>query len=242
MHGAKFHSPYASIPCMCIHHHCTQVTPRTHQQLRTIRQVSCDLTPMSPGWRSPKGNLNAASASHRRAPASTTEQLQKPQIPQNQWKIWEKAEDFPWISLGLIETVRFLRCRDWGRDRGSTGQLPTANQTKYQRHYFIPSHLRLCPTSYLFLLLLFCALRFELSTVPQFWHTNMHTLWNSEFAQEITMLVMLTCLSNEAQRSLYVPHSGHYMYRTVVTICTASLNNSTFCTHSVFVCFVWIWE
>src|SRR5215469_14972276 len=24
-----------------------------------------------------------------------------------------------------------------------------------------------------------------------------------------------------AQRSLYVPHSGHYMYRTVVNICTA---------------------
>ena len=34
-----------------------------------------------------------------------------------------------------------------------------------------------------------------------------------------------------AQWSLYVPHSGHYMYRTVVTICTASLtfSNSTFC-------------
>ena len=47
-----------------------------------------------------------------------------------------------------------------------------------------------------------------------------------------------------AQWSLYVPHSGHYMYRPVVTICTASLtfNNSTFCPHSVFMCFVWIWE
>jgi hypothetical protein len=46
------------------------------------------------------------------------------------------------------------------------------------------------------------------------------------------------------QWSLYVPHSGHYMYRTVVTICTASLtfNNSTFCPHSVFMCFVWISE
>jgi hypothetical protein len=34
------------------------------------------------------------------------------------------------------------------------------------------------------------------------------------------------------------------MYRTVVTICTASLtfSNSTFCPHSVFICFVWIWE
>ena len=40
--------------------------------------------------------------------------------------------------------------------------------------------------------------------------------------------------SSKAQWSLYVPHNGHYMYRTVVTICTASLtfNNSTFCPHS----------
>ena len=47
-----------------------------------------------------------------------------------------------------------------------------------------------------------------------------------------------------AQWSLYVPHSGHCMYRTVVTICTTSLifNNFTFCPHSVFMCFVWIWE
>jgi hypothetical protein len=43
-----------------------------------------------------------------------------------------------------------------------------------------------------------------------------------------------------AQWSLYVPHSGHYMYRTVVTICTTSLtfNNPTFCPHSVFVFFM----
>jgi hypothetical protein len=62
-----------------------------------------------------------------------------------------------------------------------------------------------------------------------------------------------------AQWSLYVPHSGHYMYRTVVTIWTAqwslyvphsghymyhqiNIHNSTFCPHSVFMCFVWIWE
>jgi len=34
------------------------------------------------------------------------------------------------------------------------------------------------------------------------------------------------------------------MYSTVVTICTASLtfSNSTFCPHSVFMCFVWISE
>jgi hypothetical protein len=38
--------------------------------------------------------------------------------------------------------------------------------------------------------------------------------------------------------------SGHYMYRTVVTTRTASLtfNSSTFCPHSVFMCFVWISE
>jgi len=36
----------------------------------------------------------------------------------------------------------------------------------------------------------------------------------------------------------------YYMYRTVVTICTTSLtvNNSTFCPHSVFMCFMWISE
>jgi len=40
-----------------------------------------------------------------------------------------------------------------------------------------------------------------------------------------------------AQRSLYVPHSGHYMYSPVVTICTASL---TFTiprsAHTVYLC------
>ena len=37
-----------------------------------------------------------------------------------------------------------------------------------------------------------------------------------------------------AQWSPYVPHSGHYMYSPVVTICTTSLtfSNSTFCPHS----------
>jgi len=34
------------------------------------------------------------------------------------------------------------------------------------------------------------------------------------------------------------------LYNQVVTICTASLtfNNSTFCPHSEFMCFVWTWE
>jgi hypothetical protein len=48
----------------------------------------------------------------------------------------------------------------------------------------------------------------------------------------------------KTQWSLYVPHSGYYMYRTAVTICTASLtfNNSTFYPLSVFMCFMWISE
>ena len=47
-----------------------------------------------------------------------------------------------------------------------------------------------------------------------------------------------------AQRSLYVPHSDHYMNRPVVTICTTSLtfNNSTCCPHRVLMCFVWLSE
>jgi hypothetical protein len=40
-------------------------------------------------------------------------------------------------------------------------------------------------------------------------------------------------------------HYGYYTIRSpVVTICTANLtfNNSTFCPHSAFICFMWIWE
>jgi len=39
-------------------------------------------------------------------------------------------------------------------------------------------------------------------------------------------------LPSQAQRSLYVPHSGHYMYRTVVTICTAQWSLYEYLTHS----------
>ena len=40
-----------------------------------------------------------------------------------------------------------------------------------------------------------------------------------------------------AQWSLYVPHSGHYMYRTVVTICTTSLTFTTLrSTHTLYLC------
>ena len=60
-------------------------------------------------------------------------------------------------------------------------------------------------------------------------------------AQYMYRTVVTICTG---QWSRYVPHSAHYMYRTVVTICTTSLtfHNSTFCPHSVFMCFVWISE
>jgi hypothetical protein len=51
-----------------------------------------------------------------------------------------------------------------------------------------------------------------------------------------TSRVKVVCVEPfTAQRLLYLPPSGHYMYRTVVTICTASLTftNPTFCPHSV---------
>jgi hypothetical protein len=71
--------------------------------------------------------------------------------------------------------------------------------------------------------------------------------------------ICLTGKPIKAQWSLYIPHSGHYMYRSVVTICTAqwslyvplsghymyhqfNIHNSTFCPHTVFMCFVWISE
>ena len=161
MHGAEFHSPYASMPCTCIHHRCTPVNPRTHHQPRTNREVSRDVKPTSLGWRSSRGNTNAGTPSPSRAPASTTKQLRKPQIPRNQRKIWEKAKDFPWISLGLIEKVRFIR---WGRDCSSIGQLPTKQNTSAITsflHISVSVPLTAC-------FLLFCILRSELSTVPQF--------------------------------------------------------------------------
>ena len=59
----------------------------------------------------------------------------------------------------------------------------------------------------------------------------------------ITLETQVFGQENNIQKDLIaLEPSGHYMYRTVVTICTASLtfNNSTFCPHSVFMCFVWI--
>ena len=44
--------------------------------------------------------------------------------------------------------------------------------------------------------------------------------------------------------ALHICYDLSTLQSPVVTICTASLtfSNSTFCPHSVFMCFVWIWE
>jgi hypothetical protein len=63
-----------------------------------------------------------------------------------------------------------------------------------------------------------------------------HTVYVSAFVRVYFVLVyssqmflLLTLQSPvvtlcTAQQSLYVPHSGHYMYRTMVTVCTARFN------------------
>ena len=70
---------------------------------------------------------------------------------------------------------------------------------------------------------------------------------SSAYRNVLSFQISRFCLANvtrvEQQHShLNLQPSGHYMYRTVVAICTTSLtlHNSTFCPHSVFMCFVWI--
>jgi len=60
---------------------------------------------------------------------------------------------------------------------------------------------------------------------------------------EVRTNLCADCATDRGEFRPWEP-SGHYMYRTAVTICTASLtfSNSTSCPHSVFTCFVWIWE
>ena len=48
------------------------------------------------------------------------------------------------------------------------------------------------------------------------WTQDLNTVPHSGHYMYRTVVTICT-----AQWSLYVPHSGHYMYRTVVTICTA---------------------
>ena len=94
-------------------------------------------------------------------------------------------------------------------------------------------------------------------TVPvAFWSRYVTTVWCSSHpaASQAT-----DCLGLVRYKRRWVRTHGRVRYRTkqgnvqtvaltlcspVVTICTASLtfNNSTFCPHGVFMCFVWISE
>ena len=83
------------------------------------------------------------------------------------------------------------------------------------------------------------------------------TQW-SLYVPPVVVICTASCHYMYRQWSLYVPPvvtictvSGHYMYRQwslyvppLVTMYTTSLTftNSTLCTHSVFMCFVWISE
>ena len=73
----------------------------------------------------------------------------------------------------------------------------------------------------------------------------LHCIQGQVRRRVLLMDIWICTWKNFITRTLYpLKPNGHYMYRPVVTICTASVtfNNSTFCPHSVFMCFVWIWE
>jgi len=57
-------------------------------------------------------------------------------------------------------------------------------------------------------------------------------------------LMTLLAISNQPSFLLSDSNWITNFYSPVVTICTTSLtfNNSTFCPHNIFMCFVWIWE
>ena len=48
-----------------------------------------------------------------------------------------------------------------------------------------------------------------------------HSMWSYTSTRKYQEAFVVVFSLFTAQWSLYVPHSGHYMYRTVVTICTA---------------------
>jgi len=68
--------------------------------------------------------------------------------------------------------------------------------------------------------------------------------WQTDITVQYRALNAKLPLNHWEISPLQSPTSGHYMYRPVVIVCTASLTltNSTFCPHGVFMCFVWIWE
>jgi hypothetical protein len=108
------------------------------------------------------------------------------------------------ILLGLIETVRLICCRGWGRDCSSRGQLPTKQNTSA-----ITSFLLILYLSHFSLFC--CCFASFVSNFPlcQSSDTQIctHTAdcWLGPGNQNIGTADMLSCLSNEPQWSLYVP-------------------------------------
>jgi hypothetical protein len=132
-----------------------------------------------------------------------------------------------WTALTLAERVAFLVVpRDvWAIEFSSVGlrvivaDVTLSTQQDDDRSFAIPAP---CGPN-----ITVCRKTSVCVTNYQGWNSTRHSP------------VVIKCT---AQWSLYVPPSGHYMYHTAVTICTASLtfNNSSFSPHSVFMCFVWI--
>ena len=92
-----------------------------------------------------------------------------------------------------------------------------------------PTALQPAPCTSLFPFSEIAAALYFLYVTVQFW---------SQLRPILTVSVGCTCV-------LQLHIVGHLtLLSPVVTICTTSLtfNNSTFCPHSVFMCFVWIWE
>jgi hypothetical protein len=118
----------------------------------------------------------------------------------------------------------------------------------------------LCLLAYFFVVLrhfLVPALKGSSRTAPLLFQNRLYQVARHSCCFCTSVLCGILYIS---QWSLYVPHSGHYMYRTVITICTAQwslyvphsghymyhqFNIQQFHvlpTHTVFMCFVWISE
>ena len=115
------------------------------------------------------------------------------------------------------------------------------NPLKPSGHYMYRTVVTICTTG--FNVHKFYVLPTQCDYVYLFYSIIIIFLWISEQTAIISLyninwLVFIT----ETECVYCAVRTGYVV--TVVTICTASLtfNNSTFCPHSVFMCFVWISE
>jgi len=75
------------------------------------------------------------------------------------------------------------------------------------------------------------------------WNLRAFTSWNPQgLSRPVQGLLYLCCTNWATYAFSNAPYSS--LESPVVIICTISLtfNNATFCPHSAFICFVWIWE